>query len=90
MAGRTKKEKDVLKMTAQEAESLGVELPAESAALPKARRELPLHEQVTGALTEDDVAEALTGEVTEETVEDVDEAVADMQEEAVDKEAEDG
>jgi hypothetical protein len=83
MTRRSKK--DVLKMTRQEADSIGVELPEEEAMLPEELREHPLHEQIAGELTEDDVAEALTGEVTEETVEDVDETVADSQEEAAEQ-----
>jgi hypothetical protein len=64
MTRKSTKVKDVLRMTRQEADSIGVELP------------------VVGELTEDDVVEALTGEVTPESREDVDEAVADRMEEA--------
>ena len=78
----SKSKKDVLKMTRQEAESIGVELPEDEALLPEDRRELPLDQQVAGQLDEEDVTEALTGEVTPETLEDVDEAVADNQEDA--------
>ena len=56
--------KDVLKLTPEEAESLGVEFPGEPGMLPEDLREHPLHEQVAGALTEGDVVEALAGEVT--------------------------
>jgi hypothetical protein len=77
-----RKRRKTLKLTPEEAESIGVELPAEPELLPEDLREHPLHEQVTGELTEEDVAEALTGEVTPESVEDVDEAVADDQEDA--------
>jgi hypothetical protein len=49
------------------------------------RRELPLHEQLRGSLTEDDVTEALTGEVTPESREDVEEFFADVQEEEADR-----
>ncbi len=86
MTRRRTKGKDILKMTPQEAESIGVALPEEPALLPEELRERPLHEQVRGELTEDDVAEALTGEDTPETREEVDEAVTDNQEEAVDQE----
>jgi len=85
MPHRRKKGKDVLHMTRQEAESLGVEWPVAPAELPADLRERPLHEQVAGQLTEDDVAEALTGEDTEETREEVEEAVSDSQEEAAEQ-----
>jgi hypothetical protein len=66
---------------------MGVELDGQDRApLPEALRELPMHEQVAGALTEDDVAEAFTGEVTAESLEDVEEAVGDNQEEAAEEE----
>ena len=78
----SKSKKDVLKMTRQEADSIGVELPEDSALLPEDLRELPLDQQVAGQLDEEDVTEALTGEVTPETLEDVEEAVADNQEDA--------
>jgi hypothetical protein len=83
MPSRSKK--DVLKMTRQEAESIGVELPEDEALLPENLRELPLDQQVAGQLDEEDVTEALTGEVTPETLEDVDEAVADNQEDAAEQ-----
>jgi hypothetical protein len=79
--------KDVLKMTRQEADSIGVELPEDSALLPEELRELPLDQQVAGQLDEEAVTEALTGEVTPETLEDVEEAVADNQEDAAELEA---
>jgi len=82
MTRKSTKVKDVLRMTRQEADSIGVELPEEPTLLPEPLRERPLHEQVVGELTEDDVVEALTGEVTPESREDVDEAVADRMEEA--------
>lgn len=72
---------DSLKLTPEEAESMGVELPGqEPVLLPAAVREHPLHEQVVGALTEDDVVEALTGDEGPESREDVEEEVADQQE----------
>lgn len=85
MPHRKTKGKDVLHMTRQEAESLGVEWPVAWAELPEDLRERPLHEQVAGQLTEDDVAEALTGEDTEETREEVEEAVSDNQEAAAEQ-----
>lgn len=79
--------KDVLKLTAREAESMGIELEKEGRAeVPEQVRELPLHEQFAGAMTNDDVVEALTGEVSEESREDVIEAVSDVQEDAAELE----
>jgi hypothetical protein len=87
MASKGKKTKDNLNLTPQEAESMGLEMENEGQPdLPEEVRELPMHEQVVGALTEDDVVEALTGEVTSESREDVEEAVGDMQEEEAEKE----
>jgi hypothetical protein len=74
--------KDILKLTPEEAESLGVELPREPGMLPEDRREHPLHEQVVGELTEGDVVEALAGEVTAESREDIEDTFADLQERA--------
>lgn len=85
MARRRRKERGGLQLTREEAESIGVALPEEARAIAGSLRELPLHEQVAGTLTEDDVAEALTGEVTDESREDVDEVVAYMQEEAAER-----
>jgi hypothetical protein len=51
------------------------------------RQEHPLHEQISGSLTEDDVTEALTGEVTPETREAVEDLFADVQEEEADRQA---
>jgi hypothetical protein len=48
-------------------------------------REYPLHEQISGSLTEDDVTEALTGEVTPESREDVEDLFANLQEEEADR-----
>ena len=78
------KGKDSLKLTHEEAESLGVEW-QEPKVVPEAQQDRMLHEQVVGALTEDDVAEALTGEVTPESREEVEEAFADAQEESLDQ-----
>lgn len=79
--------KDTLNLTAQEAESMGVELEKEGlGVVSEAVRELPMHEQVIGALTEDEVVEALTGEVTTESREDVEEAISDLQEDAAEEE----
>lgn len=79
--------KETLKLTSQEAESMGVELEKEELGpVPVEVQELPLHEQVIGALTEDEVVEALTGEVTTESREDVVEAVGDLQEDEAEEE----
>jgi len=87
MGSKRRKQTDDLHLTPDEAESLGVDLPSEGGApLPEAVRELPMHEQVTGELTEDDVVEAFTGEVTAETREEVEEAFADLQEDAAEAE----
>lgn len=75
-------EKDPLELTPEEAESLGVELPEEPGMLPEEQRERPLHEQVAGVLTEADVIEALVGEVTAESREEVEDVFADLQERA--------
>ena len=80
--------KDILKLTPEEAESLGVELPGEPGLLPEDTRELPLHEQVAGALTEGDVVEALVGEATAENREEIEDAFADLQERATEDEQE--
>ncbi|MGA2080428.1 MAG: hypothetical protein ABSH53_07445 [Holophaga sp.] len=80
--------KDILKLTPEEAESLGVELPGEPGILPEDRREYPLHEQVAGALTESDVVEALVGEVTAESREEIEDTFADLQERATETEEE--
>lgn len=79
---------DALNLTREEAASLGIEFPEEPSLLPEPRREHPLHEQVKGALTEDDVAEALAGEVTPETREEMEDFFADMQEEVADQQEE--
>jgi hypothetical protein len=82
MAQSRKHVKDTLKLTPEEAESLGVELPGEPGMLPEEQREHPLHEQVAGALTEADVIEALAGEVTAENREEIEDTFADLQERA--------
>jgi len=85
---RRKHARDPLDLTPMEAESMGIGMPAtERPELPLEVRERPLHEQVAGALTEDDVVESMLGEVTEEGREDVEEAVADMQEDAAEEDA---
>jgi hypothetical protein len=45
-----------------------------------------MHEQVVGELTEGEVVEALTGEVTPESREDVEEAIGDLQEDVAEEE----
>jgi hypothetical protein len=78
--------KDILKLTPEEAESMGVELPGEPGLLPEPLRELPLHEQVAGELTEGDAVEALAGEATDESREELEDAFADLQEQATEAE----
>jgi len=80
MARKGERMKDPLRLTPQEAESMGVELEGGLGAASGEACELPLHEQVAGALNEDDVAEALTGEVTPESREAVEDFFADVQE----------
>ncbi|WP_306600704.1 hypothetical protein [Geothrix sp. 21YS21S-2] len=85
---RRKRKKDPLDLTPMEAESLGIGIrAAERPQLPLEVRERPLHEQVAGALTEDDVVESMLDEVTLEGHEDVEEAVADQQEDAAEEDA---
>lgn len=76
-----------MNMTRDESESMGVVFPEEPTSASIDRREHPLHEQMSGALTEDDAAEALTGEVTPESREDVEALFADIQEEEADRQA---
>ena len=78
--------KDDLKLTPEEAEALGIKVPEEPALLPEDLRERPLHEQVAGAMTEGDVVEALVGEVTPESREEIEDTFADLQERAADAE----
>ncbi len=87
-APRRTKGKDILHLTREESESMGVEFQEEPSVVPEKLREHPLHEQVIGALTEDDVAEALTGEVTSESREEMEDFFADKQEEAADNQDE--
>ncbi len=87
MSSKRAKRNDGLNLTREESESLGLAFPEEPLQLSVARREHPLHEQINGALTEDEVAEALTGEVTPESREDVQDFFADVQEEEADRQA---
>jgi len=86
MASKRTKRKDSLNLTPGESESLGVRF-EEPAPVSVEMREHPLHEQIGGSLTEDDVTEALTGEVTTETREEVEDLFADVQEEEADRQA---
>ena len=74
-----------MNLTQEESESLGVVFPEDPTPVSVDRREYPLHEQIRGSLTEDDVTEALTGEVTPESREDVEDLFADLQEEEADR-----
>lgn len=79
--------KSTLNLSSQEAESMGVELEKKGLTMVSEEvRELPLHEQVIGSLTEDEVVEALAGEVSTESREDVVEAISDLQENAAEEE----
>jgi hypothetical protein len=79
---------DTLKLTPQEAESMGIELVDEGLSpIPEGLRDLPMHEQVVGELREEDIVESMTGEVTDESREDVEEAIGDLQEDAAEAEA---
>jgi len=88
MASKRTKSEDGLNLTREESESLGVRFPEESEPVSVNLREHPLHEQIRGSLTENDVAEALTGEVTPESREVVEDLCADMQEEEADRQEE--
>lgn len=66
---------------------MGVVFPEEPAPVSASMREHPLHEQIVGPLTEEEVTEALTGEVTPESREDVEDLFADLQEEEADRQA---
>jgi len=87
MAIKRTKRNDGLNLTREESESLGVPFPEEPVPVSVDMREHLLHEQVGGSLTEDDVTEALTGEVTPESREDVEDLFADVQEEEADRQA---
>jgi len=80
--------KDDLNLTREESESLGVVFREEPTTVPMEVQERPLHEQFGRAMTEGDVTEALTGEVTQESREVVEDLFADMQEEEADRQAE--
>jgi hypothetical protein len=81
MASKSTKRNDGLNLTREESESLGVAFPEKSTPVSLDMREHPLHEQIGRSLTEDDVTEALVGEVTPESREDVEDLFADLQEE---------
>jgi hypothetical protein len=85
MSSKRIKRNDGLNLTREEAESLGVAFPEEPTPVSVDMQEHPLHEQIGGSLTEDDVAEALTGEVTPESREVVEDLFADVQEEETDR-----
>jgi hypothetical protein len=87
MTSKRTKRKNGLNLTQEESESLGVAFPEESAPVSVGMQEHPLHEQIRGSLTENDVTEALTGEVTPESREVVEDLYADLQEEEADRQA---
>lgn len=85
MASNHEKASETLNLTQAESESIGVVFPEAPIPVPPEMQEHPLHEQVGWALTEDDVAEALTGEVTPESREVVEDLFADLLEEEADR-----
>jgi hypothetical protein len=87
MSSKRAKRNDGLNLTQEESESLGVAFPEKPAPVSVDMQEHPLHEQIGGSLTEDDVTEVLTGEVTPESREDVEDLFADLQEEEADRQA---
>lgn len=87
MPSKRAKRNDGLNLTREESESIGVAFPEEPALLSVAGQERPLHEQIGWSMTEDDVAEALTGEVTPESREEVEDLFADLQEKEADRQA---
>src|SRR5664279_552715 len=87
MSSKRTKSHDTLNLTREESESMGVAFPEEPAPVSINVRERPLHEQVVGSLTEDEVTEALIGEVTPESREDVEDLFADLQEKEADRQA---
>lgn len=87
MSPKRTKSNDSLNLTREESESMGVAFPEEPTPVSTDLREHPLHEQVGRTMTADEVTEALTGEVTPETREDVEDLFADLQEEEADRQA---
>jgi hypothetical protein len=87
MSSQRTRNKESLNLTREESESMGVAFPEAPVQASADLRERPLHEQVVGSLTEDEVTEALTGEVTPESREDVEDLFADLQEQEADRQA---
>ena len=87
MASKAARNRAGLNLTQEEADTIGVALPEESTQVSVDQRELPFHEQLGRPMTEGDVTEALTGEVTAESREAVEELFADLQEEEADQQA---
>jgi hypothetical protein len=85
MASRRTKNSEALNLTREESDSIGVAFQEEPPPVSTDLREHLLHEQVRGSLDEDEVTEALTGEVTPETREQVEDLFADVQEEVADR-----
>ncbi len=90
MSPKKSKSNDSLHLTREEAESMGVAFPEAPAPVSADLRERPLHEQVVGSLTEAEVTEALTGEVTPESREEVEDLFADEQEAEADRTTDQG
>jgi hypothetical protein len=87
MLSKQSKPQDGLDLTEEESESLGVAFAQEPTVVSTDTREHPFHEQFGWSMTEDDVTEALTGEVTPESREAVEDLFADLQEEEADRQA---
>lgn len=87
MVSKQTRRKDGLNLTREESESMGVAFPEEPDTISVETRELPLHEQLGWSMTEDDATEALTGEVTPESREAVEDLFADIQEEEADRQS---
>lgn len=85
MASKKNKRNAGLNLTQEESESLGMAGLEEPAPVTVEMRELPLHEQTSCPLSEDEAAEVLTGEVTSESREVVADLYADLQEEEADR-----
>ena len=81
-----------IRLTHDEAESLGIALPENLPPVPATvqEQELPLHEQLGLFMTEREVTNALTGDETAEDREAVADFFADLQEEEADRQSEAG
>jgi hypothetical protein len=87
MASKKTKRHNGLNLTQEEPESHGVVFPKDPVPISVDMGEHPLHKQIGGSLTEDDVTETLTGEVAPENRGEVDDLFADLQEEEAGRQA---